>query len=188
MAFAVTTPPKRVRFLDIFGACAKIGLTSFGGGMSGWMYRDFVERRKWLTDEEFLSSLAMCQAMPGVNVVNMAIWVGFRLRGTPGALAGFVAIVFPPLVVILILGAMYGRFQHVAALNHALAGIAAAAIALNVNLGFRAARVAARNIVAVAILVVLFVAIGIAQLPMLPLVLVLAPISIALAYFQERKR
>lgn len=176
-----------MRLVEIFEAFATIGLTSFGGGISGWMYRAFVERRKWLTEEEFLSSLAMCQTLPGLNVVNMAVWIGFRMRGTLGALAGFVAIIFPPLVVVLILGALYGRWGHVVVVHHALVGIAAAAIALNLNLGLQATVVAARNVIAIVVLVALFVGIGIMQLPMLPFVLVLAPISVAAAFLEERK-
>jgi len=179
-------PAKRVPLREIFRAFATIGLTSFGGGVSGWMYREFVEQRGWLSEEEFLSSFALCQAMPGVNVVNLAVWIGFRLRGTLGALAGFVAIIFPPLVVTLILGALYGRWGQLAVVHHALAGAAAVAIALSLNMGLRATASAARNAVAIGVLLALFMGIGIMQLPMLPLVLALAPISLGAAFLQER--
>ncbi len=76
---------------QLFVVFARIGLTSFGGGLSGWLLREFVQRRGWLGEEEFLSGLALAQAFPGVNVVNLAIWIGYRLRGTPGALAGAAA-------------------------------------------------------------------------------------------------
>lgn len=164
-----------------------IGLTSFGGGISGWMHREFVKRRHWLSEEEFFGSLGLCQTLPGVNVVNMAIWIGFRLRGTLGALVGFFAIVVPPLIVILILGTIYGRWGHLLVVHRALAGIAAAAIALNLDIGLRATTIFARNLVAIGILVILLVGIGIMQWPMLPLVLVLAPLSVVVAFLQERK-
>ena len=74
----------------------RIGLTSFGGGLSGWLLREFVRDRAWITEEEFLNGLSLSQALPGVNVTNMAIWIGYRLLGTPGALAGLCGIVLPP--------------------------------------------------------------------------------------------
>ncbi|MDT8294633.1 chromate transporter, partial [Roseomonas mucosa] len=73
---------------EIFLAFAKIGLTSFGGGLSGWMMREFVQNRRWLDEREFLSGLALSQAFPGINTVNLSIWIGYRLRGGRGALAG----------------------------------------------------------------------------------------------------
>jgi len=57
----------------LFWVFTRIGLTSFGGGLSGWMLREFVQRRAWLQEDEFLSGLALAQAFPGVNVVNLAI-------------------------------------------------------------------------------------------------------------------
>ncbi len=84
--------------LQLFLAFAKIGLTSFGGGLSGWMMREFVQRRAWLSEGEFLSGLALAQAFPGVNVVNLAIWIGFRLRGGAGALVSALGLTVPAIV------------------------------------------------------------------------------------------
>ncbi|MCR2521869.1 chromate transporter, partial [Salmonella enterica] len=72
---AVAAPPT---LPQIFLAFAKVGLTSFGGGLSGWMMREFVQQRRWLSESDFLSGLALAQSFPGVNVVNLAIWIGFR--------------------------------------------------------------------------------------------------------------
>ena len=83
----------------IFAAFTRIGLTSFGGGLSGWMLRDFVQTRRWISEGEFLSGLALAQAFPGVNVVNLSIWIGYRLRGGAGALVGALGIVAPAMFV-----------------------------------------------------------------------------------------
>ncbi len=71
----------------LFLIFARIGLTSFGGGLSGWLLREFVQQRKWITEEVFLNGLAISQALPGINGTNMAIWIGYSLRGTIGAVA-----------------------------------------------------------------------------------------------------
>ena len=60
----------RISSPQLFLIFSRIGLTSFGGGLSGWLLREFVQSRKWLTEEEFFSGLAISQAMPGINVTN----------------------------------------------------------------------------------------------------------------------
>ncbi|WP_201319885.1 chromate transporter, partial [Burkholderia sp. E168m30] len=95
-------PPPGV--LALFIAFAQIGLTSFGGGLSGRMMRDFVHERRWLDEEAFLNGLALSQALPGVNVKNLAIWIGYRLAGWRGAVAGFTGIIAPPAVLIVLFG------------------------------------------------------------------------------------
>ena len=68
----------------LFLIFSRIGLTSFGGGLSGWLLREFVQDRHWISEEDFLNGLSLSQALPGVNVKNMAIWIGYRLVGTSG--------------------------------------------------------------------------------------------------------
>ena len=80
---AVAAPPT---LPQIFLAFSKVGLTSFGGGLSGWMMREFVQQRRWLSESDFLSGLALAQSFPGVNVVNLAIWIGFRSEAGPGVM------------------------------------------------------------------------------------------------------
>jgi len=75
----------RISSPQLFLIFSRIGLTSFGGGLSGWLLREFVQSRKWLTEEEFFSGLAISQAMPGINMTNVAIWIGYRLRVNSGA-------------------------------------------------------------------------------------------------------
>ena len=55
------SPPSATQLFLIF---TRIGLTSFGGGLSGWLFREFVQRHRWLTQDEFLSGLAICQTLP----------------------------------------------------------------------------------------------------------------------------
>ena len=177
---------QRVSILQIFGIFTKIGLTSFGGGVSGWMYREFVERRALFTDDEFVSSLAIAQAMPGINVINLGIWLGFRLRGTLGAIAGFCGIAFPPIAVIIPIALAYQVWGRYAVIHHALAGIAAAALAITLNMGVRVTTAASRDAVAIVIVAAVFAGVGIMQISMVPVVLVAAPLSVAWAFWRER--
>jgi chromate transporter len=179
----ISAPPT---LAQIFCAFAKIGLTSFGGGLSGWMLLEFVQRRHWVTESEFLSGLALAQAFPGVNVVNLSIWIGFRLRGNRGALLASLGMIVPPMAVAMMLAAVFAQVAHSPNVHIALAGIAAAAVGLSLQMGVRAASRAARGAVPIVIMVVTFVAIFLARLPLIYVVGLMAPLSIAVAYMRLR--
>jgi chromate transporter len=181
---ALTEPPA---LGQIFLAFAKIGLTSFGGGLSGWMLREFVQARRWLSEPEFLSGLALAQAFPGVNVVNLSIWIGFRLRGSPGALVAALGMIVPPMVTAMILAALFAELAHAPAVHIVLAGIAAAAVGLSLQMGLRAAYRAATGPVPIVIMAVVFGTIFVAGLPLLWVVGAMAPLSILLAYLRLRR-
>src|SRR5260221_6070056 len=89
---ATTAPVQGPTALRLFAIFARIGLTSFGGGLSGWLLRVFVHDYRWLTEEEFLNGLAIAQALPGVNVANMAVWICYRLRGSIAAVSSLAGI------------------------------------------------------------------------------------------------
>ena len=59
--------------LALFLVCLKIGMLSFGGGLSGWLHQEFVRRHGWIDDDDFASSLAIAQMLTGANVVNLVI-------------------------------------------------------------------------------------------------------------------
>ena len=184
MAAAAERPPEIPSTLQLAAAFARIGLTSFGGGLSGWLLREFVQRRAWLGEEEFLSGLALAQAFPGINVVNMAIWIGYRLRGTPGALAGACGIIIPPAIVVVLIAALFAALSGYPLTHLVLDGVGAAAVGLSLQMGLVAAHRAARKgRVAIVIMLLAFVAVGILHLSLPLVVLVLGLVSVAWAYW-----
>jgi chromate transporter len=176
----------RVSLPALIGTFAKIGLMSFGGALSGWMYREIVQRRHWLGEEEFLSGLALGQIMPGANVANLSLYIGQRLRGGIGAVAALLGMLLPPMVLVVVLAALYERVAGVAWLHRGIDGVAAAAIGLTAMVGLRAARRVERRVGPLAILSAIFVMIGVLRWPMVPVVLCLTPLSIALAWLAPR--
>lgn len=172
---------------QIFLAFTKIGLTSFGGGLSGWMLREFVQTRRWLSEPEFLSGLALAQAFPGVNVVNLSIWIGFRLRAGRGAVVAALGMIVPPVLSAMLLAALFAELAHSPAIHIVLAGIAAAAVGLSLQMGLRAAYRAATGPMSIVIMAVTFGTIFVAGLPLLWVVGAMAPLSILLAYLRLRR-
>ena len=159
----------------------RIGLTSFGGGISGWMLRLVVNERHWMTETEFLNGLALCQVFPGINVLNLAIWLGYRLHGNRGAVIGALAMIVPPAIVIVGLYALFTGVAHNLPIRVALDGVAAAAVGLSASMGIRAAR---RCLAPAPLMVLLatFGLVGLARLPLLAVMAVMVPLSIAAAW------
>jgi len=176
------TSPPPPSILQLFLIFSRIGLTSFGGGLSGWLLREFVEDRHWMSEEEFLNGLAISQALPGVNVKNMAIWIGYRLCGRWGAIAGFTGIIVPPAILIILIAVSFTTLERFDITHLALDGAAAAAIGLSLSMGLTAARRVPRQAVPLLVMVATFVAVGVLRLPLVWVVFGLGALSVALAY------
>jgi chromate transporter len=172
----------------IFLSFAKIGLTSFGGGLSGWLLREFVQKNRWLTEEAFMNGMAISQALPGVNVVNLAIWIGYQWRGGLGALLAALGMVVPPMFAALLVLLMFDQVSQYPLTRIALAGVAAGAVGLTFNMGLRALRRSARSIVPALFALATFSAIFIFEMPLYIVVLTLGPLSIAWAYWRMHTR
>ncbi|MFC7688487.1 chromate transporter [Paeniroseomonas aquatica] len=93
---------------EILRVFTSLGMASFGGGLAGWMHREVVEKRRWLSEEGFLAGVALGQVLPGANSVNLALYIGQQLRGVPGAAAAFLGMLGPPFLFILGLALLYG--------------------------------------------------------------------------------
>jgi chromate transporter len=176
------TSADRITASQLFLIFSRIGLTSFGGGLSGWLLREFVQSRKWLTEEEFLNGLAISQALPGINVTNMAIWIGYHLRGNTGAIASFLGIIVLPGILMVLVGTVFAALQGFNLTHVALDGAAAAAVGLSLSMGLTAARRVPRKAIPLAIMVATFIAIGLLHWPLVWTVLVSASASITLAH------
>lgn len=164
---------------------ARVGITSFGGGLSGWIYQEVVHRRRWLSEDEFFGGLTLSQIMPGVNVINLTLFVGQRLRGAAGTAVALLAFLLPPMVLIILLASIYDRISGIAWVHQALGGIAAAAAGLTVSMGVKAGRGLKRRPWLGAVLTATFLSIGVLRWPMIPVVLCLAPISVWLVWRED---
>jgi len=171
---------------ELFVAFATISLSGFGGVLA-WSRRLMVEERKWLTAEQFNEVYALCSFLPGGNIINFSVVFGARFGGVRGALAAMSGLMGPPVLLVLIIAAIYAHYGDLPVLRRALIGVAAAAAGLMMATVAKMARPLFRNgawrgpLIALAT----FVAIGIVHWP-LPLVLVvIVPVSIAAAMVRQ---
>jgi chromate transporter len=184
--FAAAAALPRPSLSELFIAYALISLYGFGGVLA-WSRRMMVEERRWLTPEQFNEAYALCSFLPGPNIVNFSVIFGSRVRGPLGGLVALVGLLGPPMLLIVIIGALYAHYGDLPALRRALIGVTAAAAGLIMSTVAKMALPLFRNraVGGPVIALATFGAIGIAQWP-LPIVLVVVlPISLALAWVRR---
>ena len=110
----------------------KIGLFTFGGGyaMISLLENEFVSKRKWLGTEEFLDMVAIAESTPGPIAINGATYIGYRVRGIPGAIFGTVGVVTPSFVIIYLISLFFYRFLSISWVASAFKGIQVAVVFL----------------------------------------------------------
>ena len=91
---------------------------------------DVVERNRWIEKPDFVDLLAVAQSAPGVFAVNMAVFIGYRLRGVRGALAAAFGCVLPSVIIILLIALFFRQFRHIEVVNNVFKGLRPAVVAL----------------------------------------------------------
>jgi len=115
----------------------KVGATGFGMGMVGVLHQEVVTRRSWLTQEEFADGLALANLLPGPIAVDVAVYVGYRLRGWIGATLCLLALLVPAFAIMLGLTIAYLHYGQVPQLHGAFKGLNAAVVALVLSVAYR---------------------------------------------------
>lgn len=121
---------------DIFISFTLLALQGFGGVIS-IAQRELVEKRHWLTREEFVEDLAVAQIMPGPNIINLSLVIGDRYFGWRGALLALAGILTLPLFLVLLLAFIYAQFSDIPGMAGALRGMGAVAAGLISGSGLR---------------------------------------------------
>lgn len=168
---------RRVGKAALFLGFLHIGLLGFGGVLP-WARWLMVEQRAWLTASEFTDLLALCQFLPGGNIVNMAVALGARFQGAGGSIAAVSGLMLGPTAIVIALGGVYARFGDLPVVQHAFVGLAAAASGLILTMAARIAAPLRRRPIGLGVAAIAFLAIAVLRLPLLPTMLVLAPVSV----------
>jgi chromate transporter len=167
--------------LEMFLICSRITLSGFGG-LLFWARYVLVERRRWLTDREFVDLLVLSQLLPGPVVLNLTVMVGYRFggwKGAAGAIAGFMGC---PFVVVIAMGVLYQHYGALPQVQRALLGmgIVAAAMLLATAMKFSAAL--PRRVRPWLFGVLAFAGVGLFRWPLLWVLGGLAPLAVGLAW------
>ena len=159
-----------------------IALASFGGGLSAWSREVLVAEKRWMEDEEFLSAVTMCRILPGANQVNLAVFVGVKFHGIPGALSAVFGLTLVPVLLVLAMAYFYFQFHQVPAVQGILKGAAAAAVALTLSMVVKTGRKCLAGLIPVLLFLAVFLMNGIARWPLLACLSLLAPLAVVWAW------
>ena len=171
-------PLARASLGALFYEFLKISLLGFGGGIA-LTRRTAVERRRWLSDADFVDALTLCQFMPGPNVVGIAICVGTKTRGLAGAITTFVGFAAVPGAIGFAVAVLYLGQTQIPLVQSILNGISASAAGLMIGTGLRLLTPHRRDPRVIGLAALAFAGLVIAKFQLLLLLLVLAPLSVA---------
>ena len=124
--------------IKLFLTFLKIGVTTFGGGyaMIANFQETIVEKKKWLTEDEFMEIITVAESTPGPIAINIATYVGYKKKGFLGSLFATLGVVLPSLVIIFVISLVLDRFMDNLYVQYAFNGIKVAVAFLIVRAGY----------------------------------------------------
>lgn len=180
---AVRTQPQSPA--DLFVSFTVLALQGFGGVLA-IAQRELVERKRWLTNEEFVEEWSVAQIMPGPNIVNLAIMIGGRYFGVRGVLAAVAGMFTAPLIVLLSIALLYAQYASHPGVVGALRGMGAVAAGMVLAVGLRLATALRHSALGLALNSALgllcFVAVALLRWPLVWVLLGLGTLACVLAY------
>ena len=119
-------------YLESFGIFFKIGTFTIGGGyaMIPLIEDEIVHKKNWINKEDFVDLMAVAQSAPGVFAVNMAIFIGYKLRGVKGCIMTALGTVLPSFLIILSIALFFQQFKEYRLIENIFKGIRPAVVAL----------------------------------------------------------
>jgi chromate transporter len=172
---------------DLFFSFTFLALQGFGGVLAV-VQREMVEKKRWLTREEFIEDWAVAQIMPGPNVVNLSLMLGGRYFGLRGALTALAGMLTVPLLVVLCLALVYAQYADNPHVAGALRGMGAVAAGLITATGLKLAGALKKHPLGVTMCIALggaaFVAIALLRWPLAYVLLGLGGLSCLVTYRQ----
>lgn len=125
------SPPEKPSLALLFTSFLRLGMSAFGGpAMIAYIRRMAVERKGWLDEETFRAGVALCQFIPGASAMQMAAYVGLKVRGVAGAATCFIAFGLPAFLMIVILSALYQRTHELPVTASLFSGLEAIIVAI----------------------------------------------------------
>jgi len=170
---------------DLFLSFSLLALQGFGGVLTV-VQRELVEKKRWMTREEFVEEWAVAQIMPGPNVVNLSLMIGARYFGFKGAMAALAGMLTAPLVIVLLLALVHAQFADHPGVQGALRGMAAVAAGLVTATGLKLVGALQKNVLGwplcIALGVLCFIAIALLRWPLAYVLLGLGVAACTLTY------
>jgi chromate transporter len=170
---------------DLFWSFSWLALQGFGGVLAV-VQRELVEKKQWLTREQFVEDWAVAQILPGPNVVNLSLMLGDRYYGLSGALLAMAGMLFFPLLIVLAMVVLYNGVSDIPQVQGALRGMGAVTAGLITATGLKLLPALQRNPLGRALcwlaVALTFVAIAVLCIPLVWVLLTLGVLTCFGAY------
>ena len=161
---------------ELFTGFMKLGLMGFGGVLP-LAHRMIVEDQKWLSTDEFTRLLGICQILPGGNIINMAVAIGYEFHGIKGAISSVLGLIFAPTLIVILLYELYAQFQAIPTIKHMIEGLAAAAAGLLFAMGFKMLKPIFRSYLTIFTIIMTIIFMLILKLPLALTLIILVAIN-----------
>ena len=185
-ATIVNSPSRSVSLSELFRGFATIGVLGFGG-VAVMARHVIVEKKQWLTEKEYATVLGMGQVLPGANVVNASVVIGDRFQGVKGSLVSVFGIMILPILILIVLAALYSRFSSLPAVSIALNGAGAAAAGMVIATGLKMALKLKPGLAGWLIIGLAIAAILVLRWPLVYVVLAIIPTALLLTVALRKK-
>lgn len=170
----------------LFLGFSKLGLMGFGGVLP-LAQRLIVEDQKWLTAEQFTDLLGVCQILPGGNIVNMAVAIGYDFAGLKGAISAVFGLMLAPTIIVISLYQLYAQFQEIPMVQHMIQGLAAAAAGLLFATGFKMLKPMMKSKLTYFTILLTIIFMLLIKLPLALTLLILVAINMVVLTFKQRQ-
>jgi chromate transporter len=169
---------KPVRFWEAFWFWVKLGFINFGGpaGQIAIMHRELVEKKRWVSEQQYLRTLNFCMLLPGPEAQQVATYIGWRLHGTLGGIVAGSFFVIPSIFVLLLLSYLAVAHSDVPAINGLLYGVQPVVIAIVVEAVLRIGKRTLNHSLLIGFAVLAFIALYFLSVPF-PLVVLAAAVA-----------
>jgi chromate transporter len=179
--------PRPASLHDLFWSFTWLALQGFGGVLAV-VQSELVDKKKWLTREEFIEDWAVAQVMPGPNVVNLGLMMGDRYFGLRGAMAAMLGLLTLPLLIVLLLAALFASVADLPAAQGALRGMGTVAAGLITATGLKLIPALKTNVMGIpanmALALLSFTAIALLRVPLAWVLLGVGGAACVLAYIR----
>lgn len=179
--------PRPGTLRELFWAFSWLALQGFGGVLAV-VQRELVDKKQWLTREQFIEDWAVAQVLPGPNVLNLSLMLGDRYFGLRGGLTALAGLLLLPLVIVLVMAVLFAGVSDLPQVQGALRGMGAVAAGLIVATGLKLAPALKKNVlgatVCIAVAALTFIAIAWLRTPLIWVLLVIGGAATGWAYRQ----
>ncbi|MDO5440867.1 MAG: chromate transporter [Erysipelotrichaceae bacterium] len=144
---------------ELYTVFFKVGLFTFGGGyaMLPIIEREVVNNKKWVSYEELLDYYAVSQTTPGIIMINVATFIGYKERGLIGGIVSTLGVISPSLIIITLIASLIENFASISYVQSALKGIAAGISAIMISSMIKLGKSSIKDILSVVLCMVGFV-------------------------------